>query len=554
MTEQATAAEQDHYNLAAFELSDMIRCGRRLRAFAGEAVCMEDAAERVVEFLRAALVSAAPGGPAAGSLESCCALVRCFKTHPLVTLPEELAAIAWAGVEGELAPATPCLTLLASSGDEPAWNGRHGSAGHRAIPLPGAEMVARAPMIARLFQQMGLSPEDVVSPSPGFLVDAEQRAFSVFHVPEARGSEYVPAQGFVEAHGIRSVLGFGGVLPSGDLFAVILFSRLPISHETADMFRTIALSTKLVLLPFTRGPVFREEAGGAWPQASTAAQERQRAEIATLQLLIPALEDVALEQTTKLRLAIGEAQQRTEDVRVLNAGLERRVEERTAELLATNEELKAFSYSVSHDLRAPLRTIDGFSVALEEDYGAALSGAGQGYIARIRGAARRMTVLIDAMMGLARITSTELVRSEVSLSTLGEAIGRELCERDPGRVVHFEIEPGLKVEADPHLVRALLDNLLGNAYKFTSARGRSEVRLGWSEEKRAFYVADNGAGFDMQYAGKLFQAFSRLHTQREFEGSGIGLATVARIVRRHGGSLWATAAVGEGATFWFRLS
>jgi signal transduction histidine kinase len=540
-------SRQERYDLSRFDLSHMIRFGRRLRVVAEPGACMEDAAQRVVEYLRESLVEGDEGKPG-------CALVRCFKTHPLGKLSPELAQIAVSSLQGaQPHPELPCLTLLATSGEEPEWNSRQSSRGHRAIPLERAEVFERAPMIGRLIQQMGLRPDDVIQPSPDFLLDAEQRAFNVFHVPEAQGSRYVPAQGFVEQYGIRSVLGFGGLMPSGELFALILFSRVPISREVADMFRTIALSTKLVLLPFTRGPVFREEIGQAFPQTNATAQERQRAEIATLQLLIPALEDVALQQTEKLKRAVYEAQQRTEEVRELNAVLERRVEERTAELVTTNEELKAFSFSVSHDLRAPLRTIDGFSAALQEDYAELLDETGRNYLRRIQAGVGQMNLLIDAMMRLSRVTRAELVRSTVSLSTAAEAIAAELRERDPSRKVHFDIEPGLIAEADTHLVKVLLENLLGNAFKFTSRRDAALIRMGWSEAQKAFFVQDNGAGFDMQYADKLFRSFSRLHTVQEFEGSGVGLATVARIVRRHGGTLWAEGAVGQGATFWFQL-
>ncbi len=541
----------ERYSLAAFDFSDMIRCGARLRTVAADSACMEDAAQRVVDYLRGALV-----GPLG---ESACALVRCFKTHPLGSLPEELAAAA-RGSLGAGVPeadreteAIPCLTLLGSSGELPEWSSRHGSRGHRAIPLASLGVLDRAPMIGQLIGQMGLSPGDVMRPTTDFLLDAEQRAFNVFHVPEARGSAYVPAQDFVTAHGVRSVLGFGGLLPSGDFFAVILFSRVAIPREVADMFRTIALSTKLVLLPFTRGPIFTVETGRAGIGYDQAAQERQRAEIATLHLLIAAFENVALQQTAKLKLAMREAQQSARDVRRLNAVLERRVEERTADLLASNEELKEFSYSVSHDLRAPLRAIDGFSAALEEDYGAQLDEGARTYVRRIRTGAQRMGQLIDAMLGLAKVTRAEISRSEVDLSALAASIAGELLETHPERVVQFEIEPGLRVEGDPHLLRSMLENLLGNSFKFTSGTAEAQIRFGWSGEQRAFFVADNGAGFDMRNSSKLFRVFSRLHSSEEFEGHGVGLATVERIVRRHGGSLWATARVGEGATFWFRL-
>ena len=543
-----TAATEDlaGFGLAEFGLSDMIQCGRELRG-APAAGSMEEAAQWVVEFLWRTLVG--PDG------ERACSLLRCFKTHALSRLPGDLAEVARAALVGGGTGGrdVPCLTLLASRGDEPEWTGRQGSRGHRAIPLESVAVVERAPMIAQLIRQMGMEVRDVLAPTQDFLLDAEQRAFGVFHVAEAPGSGYVPAQGFVTEHGIRSVLGFGGLLPSGELFAVILFSRVEIKREVADLFRTIALSTKLVLLPYVRGPVFRGETAPSVAAGDGAAEERQRAEIATLGLLIPALEDVALEQTRRLQAAVGEAQQRTEEVRSLNAALETRVRERTASLVTANAELEAFSYSVSHDLRAPLRTIEGFSVAIEEDCAAELSATGKSYLGRMRRATVRMAELIDALMELSRVTRAELSRSTVDLSGLAGEVAQELRDGQVGREVQWRIAPGMVAEGDRKLLRALLANLLGNAWKFTGRRSPAVIEVGWSEEDGAFFVRDNGEGFAMEDAGQLFQPFKRLHTRDEFEGTGIGLATVARVVRRHGGDVWAMAEVGEGATFWFRL-
>ncbi len=542
----AATGDPVRFRLAEFGLSDMIQCGRALRG-APAAESMEEAAEWVVELLWRSLVGAEG--------ERACALLRCFKTHALSRLPGDLAEVARAALVGDEAAERDvlCLTLLASRGDEPEWMGRLGSRGHRAIPLESVAVVERAPMIARLIQQMGMEVRDVLAPTPDFLLDAEQRAFGVFHVAEARGSGYVPAQGFVTEQGIRSVLGFGGLLPSGDLFAVILFSRVRIAREVADLFQTIALSTKLVLLPYVRGPVFQGETASPEAAGDGRAQERQRAEIATLGLLIPALEDVALEQTRRLQAAVGEAQQRTEEVRQLNAALETRVRERTASLVTANAEMEAFSYSVSHDLRAPLRTIEGFSVALEEDCAAELSPTGKGYLGRIRRATVRMGELIDALMELSRVARAELSRSAVDLSGLAGEVAQELREGQGGREVQWRIAPGMVAEGDRKLLRAMLANLLGNAWKFTGRRSPAVIEVGWSAGDGAFFVRDNGEGFAMEEAGQLFQPFKRLHALEEFEGTGIGLATVARVVRRHGGEVWATAEVGVGATFWFRL-
>ena len=233
--------------------------------------------------------------------------------------------------------------------------------------------------------------------------------------------------------------------------------------------------------------------------------------------------------------------------------MEVRVRERTAELEATNRELEAFSYSVSHDLRAPLRTIDGFSLALEEDYAEAVDGAGRDYIRRVRVGVQRMGQLIDSLLQLSRITRVELVREPIDVGAIAQHVADTLLEENAGRTLHFHISSGPEAVADPKLVQVALENLLGNAVKFTGKQPVAEITFGWDPEHSAWRTSDNGAGFDMQYADKLFNAFNRLHGDKDFKGSGIGLATVARVVRRHGGTIWANSAVDHGATFWFRL-
>lgn len=239
----------------------------------------------------------------------------------------------------------------------------------------------------------------------------------------------------------------------------------------------------------------------------------------------------------------------------LNQELESRVRMRTAELEASNRELEAFSYSVSHDLRAPLRAIDGFARILEDDLGDKLDDAARSHLERIRNATERMAHLIDALINLATLTRQPLRKETFDLSESAAMIIDQLRAEAPARQVEVEITSGLVVTADRILMHAMLENLLRNAWKFSSREpvARIAFRGNWDGERRVFCVEDNGAGFDMAFAGNLFRPFHRLHNKQDFPGTGIGLATVQRIIQRHEGTIWADSEPGKGARFCFTL-
>ena len=227
------------------------------------------------------------------------------------------------------------------------------------------------------------------------------------------------------------------------------------------------------------------------------------------------------------------------------------------EILAANKELDSFAHSVSHDLRAPLRAIDGFSQALEEEYGDKIAGAGRDYLKRVRVAAGRMGQLIDDLLNLSRVTRTKLQVEEIDLSKMAGEIVDELKSRAPLRRVSIRIAPDMRCRADGRMIRIVLENLLANAWKYTGKTDDTQIEVGAEKSdtaERVFFVRDNGSGFDMAYADKLFTPFQRLHSAREFEGTGIGLATVARAIQRCGGRVWAEAEVGKGAAFFFTVA
>jgi len=253
----------------------------------------------------------------------------------------------------------------------------------------------------------------------------------------------------------------------------------------------------------------------------------------------------------QLRATIAEREQAEREIVQLNAELKRRIQQAES----TNKELEAFSYSVSHDLRSPLHGIDGWSHVLLEEYGGQLDAQGQDYLRLIRSEAARMNGLIKALLDLARVSRNEMHLETVDLSALCRELEQELRNAEPERQVELFIAPGLTVQGDGTLLRAALQNLLGNAWKFTRDRtpGRITVGLQAQAEQNVYFVRDNGAGFDMAFSAKLFAPFQRLHSQKEFAGTGIGLATVQRIIHRHGGTVWAEGAVNQGATFYFTL-
>ncbi|HEV2398323.1 MAG TPA: ATP-binding protein [Candidatus Sulfotelmatobacter sp.] len=260
-------------------------------------------------------------------------------------------------------------------------------------------------------------------------------------------------------------------------------------------------------------------------------------------------------EQNELAVLVNSFNEMVSELRKSHDELEQRVSERTRELVATNRELEAFSYSVSHDLRGPLDAINGFSYLLLNQFGAGLDPQRRELVENIRASSRRMTALIDDLLNLSRVTSSAMRSEKVDLTAMARSIMEELCAGDPKRKVNFVAADEAEVQGDPRLLRIMMDNLLRNAWKYTSHHSSARIEFGTvKEDKRTVYfVKDDGSGFEAKSAERLFQPFQRLHSASEFPGNGVGLATVRRIVQRHGGDVWAEAAVEQGATFYFTI-
>jgi signal transduction histidine kinase len=329
-----------------------------------------------------------------------------------------------------------------------------------------------------------------------------------------------------------------------------LYSRLRLYAGISAIVLAVSLLVALLI-----SPIFQREIAGPIVQLAEIAQLVSRDKNYSVRAAPADSCDEVSVLVGAFNGMLSQIQERERALQKAHDELEQRVQERTTELDNTNKELEAFSYSVSHDLRAPLRAIDGFSQALLEDYSEKLDSSGQDHLQRVRLAAQRMSSLIDDLLNLSRVTRSEMRREKLDLSAVVRSIAEELQRGTPSRKVTFVIADGLKVEGDSRLLRVAIENLLGNAWKYTSSHDSARIEFGLHQPngQPAYFIRDDGAGFDPLYSNRLFGAFQRLHSMAEFPGTGIGLATVQRIIRRHGGDIWAEGAVEKGATFYFTL-
>ena len=505
---------------ANFTLHDVADYAARFRAIGAGARTMEEVAQAAVRFVVEDLDGTA--------------MARLYKTQPFATLPGELQQWAAGQSAIEPGPETRCLTLLATAGDQPDWNDRKASKGHQAIPLVSREFIQRAPMVASLIAQFGLDPESVLNPRASRLTTMVEQRYGVFHVEHALGSASVPAQAFVQEHGIGSVLGFGGVLHSGDLFALILFSRRHISPECAELFAPLAASLKLALTPF----VGREFADRRMEQRDDPVA--LRAQLAALEQLVEVQEQFA-EQRLYQRL-----RESNDQLLQLNQAL--------AEASAAKSE---FLSVMSHEIRTPMNGILGMASLLEETQ---LDGDQRDYLATMRSSGDALLTILNDILDFSKIEAGK-VRLEpmpCSIRTLIEEVlelASEAAHRK-GLEVTVDIADSVpdKLTADPGRFRQVLLNLLNNAVKFTEA-GEIFLAVTHDNDQLRFAVQDSGIGIAEAVQPKLFQSFVQadVSTARRHGGTGLGLAICRKLVELWGGEIGLQSTPGTGSTFWFTL-
>ncbi|MCA8986281.1 MAG: PAS domain S-box protein [Planctomycetaceae bacterium] len=499
------------YRLDQFSLSDMIDCGSVVRGlcreFSGSELSLS-----LVNYLYNSVVDES-GAPAF-------ALVRMFETRLFAELTESQQELART-LSPEIKSDTRCLTLMATVGAEEAWNDVEGSQSHRVIPLLSEEAILQMPMVSQLLQQTGIQVSGILNPESKSLISGCDTG--VFHVENAVGSSEIPAQDqFVIPYGIQSVVGFGDLLPNGRFYSLILFSKVPVSHDTAKLFVHLSQSVRMALLAHLDIP------------------NRTEAQIVSVDRLLRSHERIVTEQEELLKQTLNR-------------------------LAASNAELEQFAYVASHDLQEPLRKIRSFGNLLLNGYPDQLGAEGQDYLQRMQKAAERMQTLIDDLLTLSRVLRKGQTFSLVDMNEIVQSVIEDLEDRlsVSGGVVHVSELP--TIHADPTQMRQLMQNLIGNALKYrkpdvppvVSVTVRN-IAMNSSlprnrEDQWEFEIADNGIGFAPEYAQRIFQPFQRLHGRSEYEGTGIGLTICKRIVDRHKGQIWAESQPGQGAHFFVRL-
>lgn len=470
-------------------------------------------------------------------------------TYPYPRLDPELRQLANEILDGQpFRQGMKCLVQLATIGIRPEWNSTKLSKEHRVIPLLSEHTVEQIPMISQMIYQLGIDIANVLNPNPNLIIELESKVFNVFHVPNALGSPYIPAQDrFVVPFGIKSVLGFGSILPTGNLFSLIIFSKTKIPRETANMFKNIALNVRMSVLPFVTEKIFVSD------KVEIKEEERLRSLVATQTNLLDVYKKTAIEQSKHLES--------------LYLNLEKKVEERTKELRQANIALEKanrlkseFLATMSHELRTPLNAIIGFAEVLRDEVIGLLNKEQKECLDDIHSSGQHLLSMINNILDFSKIEAGkfELRYEEFSLE---EAIGEVLnavfefsCKKGIG--IHTQFHPDIPtIIADKVKFKQIMFNLLSNAVKFTPENGRVTINAGLVEQYVQIGVSDTGIGIKSEDIDKLFKPFLQLDSSysRRYEGTGLGLILTKHLVELHGGKIWVESEYGKGSTFTFTL-